>query len=56
MEESFFIVASQRFYREIYTQLKQFEVSDLQIYRYRKLGQEYYLCLNEEGKKEDYII
>ena len=55
-ENPFFIVASQRFYKEIYAQLKQSKVPDLQIYRYRKLGQEYYLCLNEEGKKEDYII
>lgn len=55
-ESPFFIVASQRYYRDIYRQLVNCEVADEKIYQYRNLGYEYYLCLTEDGKKEDYIV
>lgn len=55
-ESPFFIIASQRHYQEIYLQLCESGINEEKIYRYRKAEKNFMLCLNEEERKEDYIL
>lgn len=52
----FFIIASQGYYRDIYSQLRENGINEDKIYRYKKLGEKFLLCLNEEERKKDYIL
>lgn len=52
----FFIIASQGYYRDIYLQLRQNGISEDRIYRYKKLGEKFLLCLNEGERQKDYIL